>query len=127
MPRFWECPRCRWKEPYGPESRCRGCGLSINGMDMQVSPRAIEELRYEIRDIRNHLTSNKTKDMSTVGSMMKRLLDKDTQALVKAGYINGDLELTDKGKSALWAILFSANKDALVAEAKEVLEAEKAR
>jgi len=52
---------------------------------------------------------------------MKRLLDEDTQTLVKAGYINGDLELTEAGKKALWAIIFTANKAALVTEATEAI------
>lgn len=60
--------------------------------------------------------------MTKLNSMMKRLLDKDTQALVKAGLVNGDLEMTDEGQRALTAILFTQNKDALVAEAKEIIE-----
>ncbi len=59
--------------------------------------------------------------MQKVSTMMKRLLDADTQTLVKAGFINGDLDLTDEGKEALYAILFDANKTALVAAAKEAL------
>lgn len=121
MPQYWVCPRCRWKEPY-PPTRCPACGLAQNGL--QVDARMFERMNYSIEQIYLKL-DRKEKTMSTIGSMMKRLLDKDTQILVKAGYINGDLELTDKGKSALWAILFSANKEALVAEAKEVLDAEK--
>jgi hypothetical protein len=56
-----------------------------------------------------------------LGAMMKKLLDADTQALVKAGYINGDLELTTDGMKALTAIIFTANKAALVADANEVI------
>jgi hypothetical protein len=52
--------------------------------------------------------------MSRLNNMMKRLLDSDTQTLVKAGYINGDLELTDKGQEALDSVLFAANKAELV-------------
>lgn len=63
--------------------------------------------------------------MSKIGSMMKRLLDADTQTLVKAGFINGDLELTSDGVNALNAIQFTANKAALVAEAQAVLDAQK--
>lgn len=53
---------------------------------------------------------------------MKKLLDKDTQTLVKAGYINGDLDLTPAGKLALYSILFEANKSALVEMAKEEIK-----
>ncbi len=52
--------------------------------------------------------------MSKLSIMMKKLLDADTQTLVKAGYINGDLELTEQGEQALFATLFDANKAALV-------------
>lgn len=63
--------------------------------------------------------------MKTLTTMMQKLLDAPTQTLVKAGYINGDLELTNEGNNALMAILFVANKDALVADAQTKLDAEK--
>ena len=53
--------------------------------------------------------------------MFKKLVDADTQALVKAGYINGDLELTDEGKNELMALVFDANKAALVVAAQAKL------
>jgi hypothetical protein len=59
-----------------------------------------------------------------IGSMMKKLLDSDTQKLVKASLINGDLELTSQGQQALMAILFEANKAALVKEAEEIISEE---
>ncbi len=92
---------------------------------MTIDPKMFEDLRFEVRDIRNILNKKDKPMASKLGSMMKKLLDADTQTLVKAGYINGDLELTEAGKTALWSIMFTSNKDALVAEAKEVLEAEK--
>lgn len=64
--------------------------------------------------------------MKKVSNMMKRLLDADTQKLVKAGYINGDLELTPEGHKALNTILFEENKAKLVKMAEEdIAEAEK--
>lgn len=63
--------------------------------------------------------------MKTLNTMMKKLLDADTQTLVKAGYINGDLELTSEGRAALNTIVFQANKKELVAMAQEELDAEK--
>jgi hypothetical protein len=63
--------------------------------------------------------------MTKLNTMMKKLLDADTQTLVKAGYINGDLELTSAGRDALNTIVFQANKAALVAMAQEALEEEK--
>lgn len=61
----------------------------------------------------------KTKLTMKVSSLFKRLVDADTQALVKAGYLNNNLELTDEGENALMAILFEANKPALVKLANE--------
>ncbi|MEA2087722.1 MAG: hypothetical protein U9O91_06445 [Candidatus Caldatribacteriota bacterium] len=62
--------------------------------------------------------------MNKLNLMMKCLLDKDTQLLYKAHYLNGDLELTEKGKQALNTILFLANKEELLKMAKEELEEE---
>lgn len=53
---------------------------------------------------------------------MKRLLNKEIQTLVKAGFINGDLELTSSGQKALSACLFDQFKDKLVEEAQEILD-----
>lgn len=64
--------------------------------------------------------------MTKLNTMMKKLLDSDTQTLVKAGYINGDLELTTAGRDALNGIIFQQNKAALVALAQEALDEEKA-
>lgn len=69
---------------------------------------------------------NEKSIMQKVSTMMRKLLDADTQVLVKAGYINGDLELTDEGVSALNTVLFTANKAALVALAQEKIDEEKA-
>ena len=55
---------------------------------------------------------------------MKKLLDSDTQTLVKAGYIDGDLNLTDEGREALHSELFTANKAALVKSAQAKLDEE---
>lgn len=66
------------------------------------------------------LISEKT-IMSKLNSMMKRLLNEDTQTLYKAGIINGDLELTSEGNKILSAILFSANQTALIEEAKAII------
>lgn len=70
---------------------------------------------------------NKRTIMKTLNIMMKKLLDGDTQTLVKAGYVNGDLELTSEGRDALNSIAFDAHKAALVALAQEKLDEEKAK
>jgi len=69
--------------------------------------------------------SQPNKKMNKLKPMMKRLLDKDTRTLYKAGYINRDLELTENGRNALNTILFTANKAELVKMAQEELDEEK--
>ncbi len=74
----------------------------------------------------NSTNNNKKTIMQKVSNMMKKILDKDTQALVKAGFINGNLDLTCDGVAALNAIIFSEKKAELVALANEkIAEAEK--
>lgn len=70
------------------------------------------------------LIKNKT-TMSKLSSMVKRLLDKDSQTLYKAGFITDDLWVSDEGKRALWGILFEEHKAALLKEAEEKLAEEK--
>ena len=65
--------------------------------------------------------NNNNNPMIKVSSMMKRLLDKDTQKLVKAGLINGDLELTSEGVKALNTVIFEVNKAELVKIADEII------
>lgn len=64
--------------------------------------------------------------MLKVSIMMKKLLDENTQTLVKAGYINGDLDFTEEGTQALMSLAFSAAKDELVKMAEEKIAEEKA-
>lgn len=61
----------------------------------------------------------KNKTMKKIGIMMRKLLSPETQELVKAEYINGDLELTTEGREALMSILFTVHKEELVKLAKE--------
>lgn len=64
--------------------------------------------------------------MKTLSNYYKKLTDADTQALVKAGYLNGDLEPTCKADAAIKEINFFTLKAQLVEKAKEeILEAEK--
>ncbi len=60
-------------------------------------------------------------DMS-LSTIAKRLLDADTKTLIKAGFLDTELRLTDKGKAELNAILFEANKTALVVAAQAVID-----
>ena len=71
-------------------------------------------------------TINKKTFMKQLKGLMKKLLDADTQKLVKADYINGDLELTEKGKNTIFEMIFLENKAELVKLAEEeIKEAEK--
>jgi hypothetical protein len=77
-----------------------------------------EERHYKLVE-----RGNKT-IMQKVSTMFKLLVNDDTKALKEAGYINGDLELTDEGNNELRAILFAANKAELVKVAKDKLAEE---
>ncbi len=72
------------------------------------------------------LDKSKKSMASKLGTMMKKLLDADTQVLVKAGFINGDLELTSEGSNELENAIFDDYKAKLVAVAKEKLAEEEA-
>jgi len=67
--------------------------------------------------------SNKITNM--LGALMKRLLDKDTQTLVKAGFLDKDLSLTSEGEAEVLAIILEANKKALVEAAQAKIDEEK--
>lgn len=67
-------------------------------------------------------TARKVGFMSRLSLIAKRMLDGDTQALYKAGFISESLWLTDEGKSNLWAILLEAYKKEMVAAAKQELK-----
>lgn len=69
---------------------------------------------------------NKKTLMNKVSNMMKKLLDADTQKHIKAGFINGDLDITQAGKDALIELYYSEKKAELTKVADEVIaEAEK--
>lgn len=67
------------------------------------------------------INSTTTTIMNKLSIMMKKLLDKDTQILVKAGFIDGDLDLTEEGILALNSILFIEKKTEFVKMAEEII------
>lgn len=72
------------------------------------------------------ITSSKQKTIMTkLNQMMKKLLDADTRKLIKSGFINGDLEFTDEGKEALYAILLEKFKPELLVMAEEQIKEDK--
>lgn len=76
---------------------------------------------YDENDTR--LIHTKT-NMNKLGSMFKKLTDKRTQTLYKAGFINGDLELTQVGLKELHVLLFNTKLDELVVVAQEKIDEE---
>lgn len=72
-------------------------------------------------EIKNSNSKEKT-IMAKLTTAFKLLTDKSTQTLRKAGFINGDLELTADGQNALLAIALETHKEALVKVAEEVIE-----
>lgn len=71
-----------------------------------------------------NLTKGQT-TMPKLTAMLKLLLQPDDQTLYKAGFLNGDLKLTQEGREALDAVLLAANKAALVKVAQDKLDEEK--
>ncbi len=68
------------------------------------------------------LISNKNLINRTIcmfSNIAKRLLDKKTKILIKAGYLSNDLKLTDSGEEALLSLMLETNMERLVSEAEE--------
>lgn len=123
------CPSCRGRSPYGPSdesyhreqiSMLREIMYRLD--KMEADRRSFTQMPPYYYESDSKL--KKKKDMK-IGVMMKKFLDSDIQTLVKAGYINGDLELTTEGTTALDSVVFDANKAALVTLAQEKLDEEK--
>ena len=97
-------------------SECRGslcdCGKKHSWCLREEQMELIEEVKP-------------IKIMKKLGNMMKKLLDSDTQVLVEAGYINGDLEITSDGSKVLQEISFDTFKKTFVELAKKKVEEEK--
>lgn len=66
------------------------------------------------------LKSNKITIMKKLSNFIKKTVNADTQELLKAGLVNGDLEPTDEGIKELTQINWFANLQALVDRAKEL-------
>lgn len=70
------------------------------------------------------LISDRKGIMQTLSAMAKRLLDKDTKTLIKAGYLSTDLSITEKGIKHINAFLFDKFKSDIVKVAEEVIAEE---
>lgn len=111
------------------------CGNILKGEEYIIQRRqdgrlCVERQSGEICTCTNFwelIGESKPTIMNQLTSMLKRLLDPDGQALYEAGFINGDLKLTESGKEELNNIIFDANKAALVQVAKEKIAEAKAQ
>lgn len=116
------------REPGNPLGSDCGCSESWIFLSRVQKNCTIPEYIFQKlnQEELTEIKSIKKTFMQKVSIMMKKLLDSDTQELVKAGFLNGDLMPTEEGGVELDAILFIANKAALVERAKEInAEAEK--
>jgi hypothetical protein len=69
---------------------------------------------------------NKPKEKTMrISKLAKKLLDKDTRTLIKAGFLDSELDLTARGSEALHIALYPTVKEELVKMAEEQLEDEK--
>ena len=71
------------------------------------------------------INPKKNKIMNKLNVIAQKILSKDTRSLIKANYLNNELELTEEGKNNLIAILFEKNKEALIKLAEEKIKEEK--
>lgn len=60
----------------------------------------------------------------TLSALARRILDADTRTFIKAGFINGDLKLTDKGMDATHLVIFEKYKKEMLDLANEQIEAD---
>lgn len=71
------------------------------------------------------LTSKRRTIMETISMTAKKLLDSNTKKLIKAGFLDNELNLTESGREALDAILIEKHKVELVTMAEEVIKEQK--
>jgi len=84
-------------------------------------PNCIKRARKHLEN--HNLITNKI-TMNKLTSAMKRVLSKNMQAQFKAGFRNGNLELTEDGKKELLEILAVEKEKDLTDVANEILKEE---
>lgn len=95
--------------------------ISTNYMDLKNTTYITIGKNLIIQKYLTYKLSNKN-IMSTLKGLAKRLVDADTNKLVKANLLDSCLNLTNSGIDELLAILFEANKTKMVDRAKEILK-----
>jgi len=80
---------------------------------------------YGWKDEELELATTKKSKMQKLTPMLRKLLDPSAQKQYKAGFLNGDLELTEKGKTALLTVIYDAHKKELDTLADDVIAEDK--
>lgn len=83
-----------------------------------------EPVTYVLR-FSNSSCTNYTNPKTEMNPLIKKVLDKDIRTLIKAGYLDCNLNLTVEGKQEVWALLYDKFKKELVEAASEKLKEEK--
>lgn len=105
-----------------------GCGTITHKFQRPIGQSQHFTVTLDKGGTTNWYDDNDTKLINKKGkpvklnAMLKLLLSKEDKVLYKAGYIDGELKLTDTGTEALLAIQFQANKAELVKAAQEDLD-----
>lgn len=109
---------------------CDFCSCSINSKpcygtlkdeQRDICKACIEEMYMDMKQ-RNLLSAAKSVGesiISMISAVARRLLDKDTKTLIKAGYLSNDLTITEEGQNSLLALSLTSNMKELVALAEE--------
>lgn len=106
-----------WLRPWGAYGEVG----YLHGVKVaETEPLEFQEILGEqIKKEPNKLTK---KTMLRIPVGLRRLLDKELSVMYKAGFLNEDLTLSPRGMKELVAILLTANKTALAAEATRAIE-----
>lgn len=67
----------------------------------------------------------KENNMNKITSMAEKFISEDTKALIEAGFLSTNLELTSAGIVERDAIIFDSAQKALIAKAKELIKEKK--
>lgn len=76
-------------------------------------------------DIYKDFCKGGEKNMSTLSAIAKSMVDKDTQVLVEAGFLDSQLNLTSMGAETLQSILLANYKEEFVKMARKIVRKSK--
>lgn len=78
-------------------------------------------LEQELQEITERALALTKPKEPMLNNLAKKLITKDLRTLIKAGFMDEELNLTPEGKSEVWALLFETFKKDLVKSAEEKL------